>query len=149
MSQTPTPTTLNVYYCENCHYIQANNYESESESFSDNVCPSCGEQSLVLLDKEAYGNNFNMELFPYPQNLILKNFFENANDNVQLFSVFGQEHPIKFLVDNLAGVEDIYQFSIKIQNDLQSLTELIFPDESITKIEGSLILLLKIFNQAS
>lgn len=90
VNTTPTPTTLDAYYCENCHGIIASTDLWQIIDSDHYRCPFCDQESLVLLPKEDYQNNFNPESFPYAQAVILKTFFENADNLAELLAVFSR-----------------------------------------------------------
>ena len=97
----PPPTTLEIYFCENCNGIIASTDLTQLNFPSDFHCPFCSEDSLVLLPKSDYQANFNLELFPHPQNILLQTFFQNTDDTSQLLGIFSQVGILSLLPDKM------------------------------------------------
>lgn len=116
---TTTPTNLNIYYCENCHGIIATtNLEAIPETLNFK-CLFCFEDSLVRLPIEDYQTNFNRELFPYPQNILLENFFIHADNTLNLLTSFAKTGAILLLGEVLTEIESYNGLHILFSPDIK------------------------------
>ncbi len=118
MEITTNPTNLNIYYCENCHGIVATTGSLTDPKTSNFMCPFCFENSLVFLPTEDYKENFNRELFPYPQNIILEKFFTHSHNTLELLSIFREVGALKLLGFQLQQLSKLKGIDILIRPDL-------------------------------
>ncbi|WP_107668210.1 hypothetical protein [Cyanothece sp. BG0011] len=141
MTNTPTPTTLEAYFCENCSYLEITTDPIELATKNQVSCPHCGHEALVLLDKEQYSQNFNPDAFDYPQNLLLKTFFENANDRENLFYLFSQEQPLLACSEQIKNLTIVISFKFLVYPTLRSVCK-VTDSEGITQTSEAPIFLL-------
>ncbi|MGK7956047.1 MAG: hypothetical protein AB4063_12480 [Crocosphaera sp.] len=129
MQITNSPTNLDIYYCENCHGIVASTDLEQLNPQLITACPFCSEDALVLLPKEDYQQNFNPNLFPSPQNIILKNFFDTADNALNLLNRFAVTDPMSLLREQfaeLASFKDVHllvssQIELTLRVDIDGL----------------------------
>lgn len=121
VNTAPTPTTLEAYYCENCHGLIATTDLAKVINSPDLICPFCNEDSLVLLPKEDYQDNFNPDAFPFEQGVILKTFFENADNLQQLLTVF-----------SVLPLLELLPYQIQVMPELEDSHILFSPELVIT-----------------
>ncbi len=131
-----TPTNLDVYYCENCQGIVATTDFSRISKTSDHQCPFCLEDSLVLLAKEDYENQFNPDLFPYPQNIILWNFFNYSENTVELLGRFSNLGVLSFLPRQLQIMTEIPVTHLFMKPDLMVSAELETSENFVIRLES-------------
>ncbi len=137
MTLTPTPSDLHAYYCENCHgIVVTNNTVKVDEKYHLN-CPFCSDNSLVLLDNDLYQNNFDDNAFPYPQNLLLEHFFSNLNNQIILFSMFGQNNPIELILQATEYHDDYDYLIILIDPSLNIDCQLFLQNNGFSSWRGS------------
>ncbi len=91
-------------------------------------CPFCSEETLVLLPKEDYQENFNRELFPYPQNIILEKFFNHSHNTLELLSMFREVGALKLLDFQLQTLFTLKGIHILIEPDLITTVKLDIED---------------------
>ena len=132
---TSAPTDLNVYYCENCHGIVATTDLSLLSLTSLYHCPFCQEESLVMLSKEDYEINFDLTLFPSPQDEILANFFQHANNTIELLSVFEHISSFKHFGLQLGNFQSLNYVHIFIDPDLKITIQV----ENVDKLKLEII----------
>ncbi len=131
---TTNPTSLEIYYCENCHGIIASTDIERLEFESELHCPFCDEDSLILLPKEDYQDNFDRELFPSPQDILLETFFRYADDSDQLLAVFSQVGLLSLLPDKMAIMPPLQDIHILISPSIIIKIELDGGDGYISTI---------------
>lgn len=112
------PTDLEIFYCEHCHGIIASSDLSAVPETDNSNCPFCNEPSLVKLAKEDYKNNFSIDLFPYPQNILLWNFFEFSDSTLSLLNRFSRLSVLSALRGQLDGVSEIPKTHILVPPEL-------------------------------
>ncbi len=113
------PTNLDIYYCENCHGIIATTDIDMINALSSIHCPFCLEDSLVKLATEDFADNFNSELFPHPQDIILEKFFQYANNNFELLGAFQVLRIFEALNLHLSVFEGLEYIHISISAELE------------------------------
>ena len=138
LKMSTTPTTLEAYYCEDCSYVEITTEPIDLAPGVDVNCPHCEDGSLVLLDKEQYKVNFNPDLFPYPQNLLLKTFFENVDDRVQLFTLFAKEQPLLACSEQIQDLTIVLSFKFVLYPDLIAICS-VTDSEEIKQVSTSSI----------
>ncbi len=102
-------------------------------------CPHCQQDALILLDKEEYSQNFNPDAFNYPQNLLLKTFFENVEDRAKLFTLFAVEQPLLACSEQIKDLTIVISFKFVIYPTLRAFCK-VTDSEGITQISNSSIL---------
>ncbi len=137
MSRSSTPANLSAYYCEACSgIIVTSDTEKVEEKYGIN-CPFCSGESLTLLDNEFHQNNFDPSLFPSPQNLLLKNFFERLPNSKELFDLFGRNNPIELILQGINYHEDNEYTIILIDPKLYIDCQLFLKNNGFTSWRGS------------
>ncbi len=136
MEIATTATILNIYYCENCKSIVATTDLSRAIHGESLDCPFCFTDSLVLLPKEDYQQNFDLNLFPYPQNIILKRFFDYADNTLQLLTQFSSLGVLSLLGPQISVIPQLIHYHILIQHNLMISVKLEIDEESVLNIVG-------------
>ncbi len=136
---TPTPTTLEIYYCENCHGIIASTDLSKLDLESEYTCPFCNEDSLVLLPKEIYQVSFNPDVFPFNQGILLQTFFSYADNLVALLGVFSSVGIFSLLPKQIEVMPPLENAHIFFTPELIATVQLDGADEHRTTITSDQI----------
>ncbi len=136
MKITNNPTSLEIYYCENCGGIIASTDLDKLLENPPNGCPFCNEESLTWLQKNDYQNNFNRNLFPSPQNLILEKFFETADNTMALLNTFAQTDSMILLREQFANLDSFQSVDLLVNPDIELLLKIEIDEHNAIAIKS-------------
>lgn len=136
MNLTSNPTTLEIYFCEQCKGIIASDAIADITDIANHKCPFCDQDSLILLPKTDYEGNFNPDNFPYPQNILLWNFFNNSDNAINLLSRFSRFGVLRLLPPQLQVLGELTKTHVFIPPDLNLSLELETGENEIIVIKS-------------
>ena len=136
MQITNNPTSLEIYYCENCGGIVSTTDLSQAIDNLPNGCPFCNLQTLTWLKKEDYQENFNRNLFPSPQNLILEKFFETADNTMALLNTFAQTDSMILLREQFANLDSFQSVDLLVNPDIELLLKIEIDEHNAIAIKS-------------
>ncbi len=136
MQITNNPTNLEIYYCEECQGIVASTDLNKVTDDDPSVCPFCSQDSLVKLPKEDYQENFNPDLFPTPQNIILEKFFQTADNTFELLNTFAQTDSMILLQEQFFNLSSFLNVHLLVNPEIELLLKIEIDEDNAIAIKS-------------
>ncbi|MDJ0730766.1 MAG: hypothetical protein QNJ33_12310 [Crocosphaera sp.] len=133
---TTNPTNLNIYYCEDCYGIVATTDLTSLLKTSIDKCPFCSQDNFIMLPKEDYQPDFNLDLFPFPQNIFLEKFFQYADNTIELLTAFSEIGALSVLPEQLAQIPQLNNLHILINPDLLITVNIEISEDDFIRISA-------------
>ena len=125
MQLDQTPTNLQIYYDSIAKGIVATTDFTAITDLAKSQASFWNEDNLILLSTDDYKDNFDINSYPFPQNIILFKFFRYSQNTVELLLNFSDFGILSLLGKQIEILEEIPTTHIIVKSDLKTIVELI------------------------